>query len=37
MSSVLPFLIQNTHNILLMKGDIGRAKPSIMDLPDRSF
>lgn len=37
MSTILPYLINNTHNILLLKDDVGRAKPSVLDLPDGSF
>lgn len=37
MSTILPYLINNTNNILLLKGDVGKAKPSVLDLPDSSF
>jgi hypothetical protein len=37
MSTILPYLINKTHNILLLKGDVGRSKPSVYELPENSF
>lgn len=37
MSTILPYLINKTHNILLLRGDVGKPKPSVSDLPDFSY
>ncbi|CAD8155848.1 unnamed protein product [Paramecium pentaurelia] len=37
MSTILPYLINKTNNILLLRGDVGKAKPSVSDLPDFSY
>jgi hypothetical protein len=37
MTTVLPILIPRTKNILLLKDDVGRPKPSTRRLPAESF
>ena len=37
MSTILPYLINKTNNILLLRGDVGKAKPSVSDLPDSTY
>ncbi|CAD8077227.1 unnamed protein product [Paramecium sonneborni] len=37
MSTILPYLINKTNNILLLRGDIGKPKPSVSDLPDPTY
>jgi hypothetical protein len=37
MTTVLPILIPKTNNILLLKDEIGKPKPSTRKLPDSSF